>query len=77
MFTLDDIPEDKRGKLKVNGTEQSLEDFAKMVDRKPRQFNFSKQDVRKKAIKVLAVMADINQAERVRVLYHAMKMNEV
>jgi hypothetical protein len=45
--------------------------------RKPRRHEFSKNDVRTAAIRVLAVVADLTPAQRARVLVHASKLNEV
>ena len=49
----------------------------KQVNRKPREQKFSKEQVRSNAIKVLAVIAGLNQSERERVLQHAIKLNSV
>ena len=72
---LEDLTDDQLDKLKK--TNPHLDSFIKEANRKPRLYTFTKQDVRKKAIKVLAVIADLNQGERHRVLEHAMKVNEV
>ena len=53
-----------------------LEMYKKAV-RKPREQKFSKEQVRSNAIKVLAVIAGLNQSERERVLQHAIKLNSV
>ena len=47
------------------------------ANRKPREQKFSKEQVRSNAIKVLAVIAGLNQSERERVLLHAAKLNSV
>jgi len=49
----------------------------RQVNRKPREQKFSKEQVRSNAIKVLAVVAGLNQSERERVLQHAIKLNSV
>ena len=53
-----------------------LEMYKKAI-RKPREQKFSKEQVRSNAIKVLAVVAGLNQSERERVLQHAIKLNSV
>tara|TARA_B100000963_G_scaffold272465_1_gene240681 strand:- start:253 stop:462 length:210 start_codon:yes stop_codon:yes gene_type:complete len=53
-----------------------LEVYKKAI-RKPREQKFSKEQVRSNAIKVLAVVAGLNQSERERVLQHAIKLNSV
>lgn len=53
-----------------------LEEYKKAI-RKPREQKFSKEQVRSNAIKVLAVVAGLNQSERERVLQHAAKLNSV
>ena len=53
-----------------------LEVYKKAI-RKPREQKFSKEQVRSNAIKVLAVIAGLNQSERERVLQHAIKLNSV
>tara|TARA_B100000575_G_scaffold269455_1_gene249135 strand:+ start:62 stop:271 length:210 start_codon:yes stop_codon:yes gene_type:complete len=52
-------------------------DAYKKAIRKPREQKFSKEQVRSNAIKVLAVVAGLNQSERERVLQHAIKLNSV
>ena len=58
---LDDIPAATRRRLGLS---------------KPRQQQFSKDQVRTWAIRVLAVVADLNQDQRRRVLQHALKVNQ-
>ena len=53
-----------------------LDEYKKAI-RKPREQKFSKEQVRSNAIKVLAVVAGLNQSERARVLEHAIKLNSV
>ena len=53
-----------------------LAEYKKAI-RKPREQKFSKEQVRSNAIKVLAVVAGLNQSERDRVLEHAIKLNSV
>lgn len=45
--------------------------------RKPRETEFSAEDVRAHAIRCLAAIAGLTQAERDRVLKHALKMNKL
>lgn len=52
-------------------------DEHKKANRKPRQQQFSKEQVRSNAIKVLAVISNLSQSERDRVLAHAVKLNTV
>lgn len=60
---LGDLPPELQAQLRARGI------------RKPRQSQFSKNDVRTAAIKVLAVVADLTPAQRARVLTHAGKLN--
>jgi hypothetical protein len=53
-----------------------LDEYKKAI-RKPREMKFSKEQVRSNAIKVLAVVSGLSQAERERVLLHAAKLNSV
>jgi hypothetical protein len=54
------------------------DDLRKQLDiRKPRESDFSKDDVRSWALKILESMAQLSQHERRRVLQHAMKVNGV
>ena len=43
----------------------------------PRQGDFSKEECRAWALKILAAMASLSRAERARVLAHAQKVNAV
>jgi hypothetical protein len=45
--------------------------------RAPRQGDFSKEECRSWALRVLASMANLSRAERDRVLKHALKVNAV
>jgi hypothetical protein len=45
--------------------------------RTPRQSDFTKEEMRSWALKVLAAMAGLSRAERDRVLKHALKVNRV
>ena len=47
------------------------------LGRAPRQQRFSVEQERRHAIRVLAVIADIDQGQRARVLRRAVRMNEV
>jgi len=74
-FTLDDFTEDQLDKLKT--TNPKLAEAIKEVNKKPKQYNFSKEEVRKNAIKVLNAISQLSYSERMRVLDHARKMNDV
>lgn len=60
-LSVNDLPADTRRKLGLTKT---------------RQQQFSKDQVRTWAIRVLAVVADLNQDQRRRVLQHALKINQ-
>lgn len=45
--------------------------------RKPRSKGFSKESVRSWSLKTLAVLADLSQDQRRRVLEHAVKVNHL
>lgn len=47
------------------------------ANRKPREQRFTKDQVRSNAMRVLNVVANLTQAERKRVLNHALRLNEV
>jgi hypothetical protein len=51
--------------------------LAKKGIRKPRVQQFSKDEVRENALKVLAVIAHLSQDQRRRVLAHAVAVNAV
>tara|TARA_R100001440_G_scaffold48659_1_gene68535 strand:- start:195 stop:404 length:210 start_codon:yes stop_codon:yes gene_type:complete len=69
-MNINDLDKETAEKLGV------LEMYKKAI-RKPREQKFSKEQVRSNAIKVLAVVAGLNQSERERVLLHAAKLNSV
>jgi hypothetical protein len=59
---LDDLTPDQRKQLGVSA---------------PRQSDFSKEECRSWALKILASMATLSRAERDRVLKHALKVNAI
>ena len=61
-LTLDDLPKEARQKFGL---------------RKPRQQQFSKDQVRTHALRVLGELANLTQDQRARVLAHAIKVNNV
>jgi hypothetical protein len=61
-LTLDDLPVAVRQKLGV---------------KRPRQSQFSKDEVRTHALRVLAEVASLTQDQRRRVLEHAVKVNAI
>lgn len=61
-LTLDDLPKEARAKFGL---------------RKPRQTQFSKDQVRSHALRVLAELANLTQDQRTRVLAHASKVNQI
>lgn len=61
-LTLDDLPKEARQKFGL---------------RKPRQQQFSKDQVRTHALRVLAEIANLTQDQRQRVLAHCLKLNQV
>tara|TARA_R100000734_G_scaffold13682_1_gene10127 strand:+ start:964 stop:1206 length:243 start_codon:yes stop_codon:yes gene_type:complete len=74
-LTPDDLTKDQIEKLKKRNPQ--LEDFLKEANKKPKQYNFTKEQVRQQAIKVLNTIALLSSTERARVLDHARKMNDV
>lgn len=74
-FTPDDFTEDQLEKLKERNP--SLEGMLKEANKKPKQYNFTKDDVRRNAIKVLNTISQLTYSEKNRVLAHAKKMNDV
>jgi len=74
-FTLDDFTDDQLDKLKTKNPK--LNEIIREANKKPKQYNFSKEEVRKHAIKVLNTIAQLSYSERMRVLDHARKMNDV
>lgn len=75
-LTLDDLPKDTLKNVKVSGN-QSLDEIIKEANKKPKQYNFTKEQVRQHAIKVMNTIASLSSTERARVLDHARKMNDV
>lgn len=61
-LTLDDLPKEARQKFGL---------------KKPRQQQFSKDQVRTHALRVLAQIANLTQDQRQRVLAHCLKLNQV
>lgn len=61
-LTLDDLPPAARAKLGI---------------RKPRQSQFSKDEVRTHALRILAEVSSLTQDQRRRVLEHAVKVNAI
>lgn len=61
-LTLDDLPKDTRSKLGL---------------RKQRQTQFSKDQVRSNALRILAELTNLTQDQRARVLAHAQKVNAI
>lgn len=62
IIHLDDLDAEQRKQLGV---------------RKPRESQFSKDELRGWALKTLALMANLSRIERDRVLKHALKVNRV
>lgn len=58
----DDLPPEMRTELKI---------------RKPRETQFSKEELRGWSLRVLSLMSSLTRAERQRVLDHAKKVNRV
>ena len=61
-LTLDDLPAEARKKLGI---------------KRPRQTQFSKDEVRTHALRVLAEISSLTQDQRRRVLEHAVKVNAI
>jgi hypothetical protein len=61
-LNVDDLTPDQRKELGI---------------RKPREPQFTKDELRGWALKTLALMANLSRAERERVLKHALKVNRV
>lgn len=57
-----DIPADVRKRLGI---------------KRPRRVQFSKEAVRSNALRVLAVVANLTQEQRARVLQHALRVNAI
>tara|TARA_R100000231_G_scaffold117465_1_gene87681 strand:+ start:257 stop:499 length:243 start_codon:yes stop_codon:yes gene_type:complete len=74
-LTPDDLTKDQIEKLKNRNP--NLEDILKEATKKPKQYNFTKEQVRQHAIKVMNTIASLSSTERARVLDHARKMNDV
>ena len=61
---------------KLNITDLDAETRKKFNLRKPKQRAFSVEDERRFAIKALAVLSELKQSERLRVLERAIKQNK-
>ena len=61
----------------INLNELDAEQRRELGLRKPRESQFSKDELRGWALKILAVMANLTRAERERVLKHALRVNKV
>ena len=64
-----------RTKLSID--DLSIEELKRLGLRRPRKQNFSKDSTRSWALKVLALMAELTQDQRRRVLEHALKVNRM
>lgn len=63
--------------IKLSDLSPDVAEKLGLVDKPPRNYVFSKEQVRQNAIRVMGVMDKLTQAERKRVLAHAIKLNEV
>jgi hypothetical protein len=61
----------------VNAKDLPPELLKQLGLRKPRQTGFSKDKVRTWSLRTLAVLADLSQDQRRRVLEHALKVNRL
>ncbi len=62
---------------KINASDLTAEQRKSLGIRSPKTHDFSKEEVRQRAISLLARIADLKQTERKRILSHALKINEV
>ncbi len=63
--------------IKLSDLSPDVAEKLGLVDKPRRTTSFTKEQVRQNAIKVMAVLDKLTQAERKRVLDHAYKLNEV
>ena len=63
--------------IKLSDLSPDVAEKLGLVDKPPRNYSFTKEQVRQNAIRVMAVIDKLTQAERKRVLDHAYKLNEV
>jgi hypothetical protein len=61
----------------LNLDDLSPEQRRELGIRKPRESQFTKDELRGWSLKILAVMANLSRSERERVLKHALKVNRV
>jgi hypothetical protein len=61
----------------INLDELDAEQRKQLGIRKPRETQFSKEELRGWSLKILAVMANLSRAERDRVLRHAQRVNKI
>jgi hypothetical protein len=61
----------------INLDEIDAEQRKQLGIKKPRETQFSKEELRGWALKVLALMANLSRAERERVLKHALRVNKI
>jgi len=61
----------------INIDQLDAEQRRELGIRKPREAQFTKDELRGWALKTLALMANLSRTERERVLNHALKVNRV
>ena len=61
----------------IDASELSPELLKQLNIRKPRKQSFTKESVRSWSLKALAMMAELSQDQRRRVLEHALRVNKL